>query len=370
MVIDLGWTRAMTSGVISLYMLIYGVSSVLTGSLSDKYGPRFVLAFCTLLVAVGYIMLSGLKNPFQLYIYFGVMVGSGMGAAYILPVAAISKWFTLKKGLALGILSSGVGFGQIIYPPLIRFLISSSGWRVSFIVIGTLIGVLGIPAALLLRNPPSSSAISEQMSAQGANKASFTALESKSDLIVWKIIKTRSFLILLFIFMVLLVGISIIMGHLVAHVEDLRFDPMRAAFIITLIGISGIAGRILIGGAADWLDSKVLLTVCLIVQMLLFFILIFAKQLWLFYLVGACYGLTYGGAIPNIIILTSKYFGTAASGKIFGTLISGAMIGGAAGAPVAGYIYDVTNEYSIAFCIVGILILAASILSIFLKPPQ
>ena len=363
MITDLGWTRAMTAGVVSVYMVVHGVSSVITGSLSDKYGPRLIVGFCTLIVAIGYIMISCVKIPQHLYIYFGLMVGTGMGAAYVPPVAAVTRWFTSRSGLAIGIVASGVGFGQMIYPPLIRYLISSYDWRTAFVIMGVIIGAIGLPAALLLKHPRENSAT------RITKKEQIAMPEFQNGMIARQAVRTLPFLILLYIFMALLFGISTIMSHLVAHLEDLGFDPMRAAFIITLIGAGGIIGRIMIGGVADRVGNKIMLSLCLIIQMLLFFVLIFAEKLWVFYLVGACYGLSYGGSIPNIIILNSKFFGIGSAGKIFGILFFGAMLGGAAGAPIAGYVYDITNKYSVAFFIGGILILIASMLSIIIKPP-
>ncbi len=370
MINDLGWTRAMTSGVISVYMVVHGLSSIITGSLSDKYGPRLIVGFCTLIVALGYILISGIKTSQDLYIYFGLMVGAGMGAAYVPPVAAVTRWFTSRSGLAIGIVGSGVGLGQMIYPPLIRYLISSYGWRTAFVIMGIIIGIIGLPAALLLKHPPKNSAAYAGKDALTTKKERIVMPDCQTDMSARKAIITRPFLMLLYIFMTLLFGISTIMAHLVAHVEDSGFEPMKAAFVITLIGAGGIIGRIVIGGAADRFGSKLTLSTCLAAQMLLFFMLIPAKQLRTFYLIGACYGLSYGGSIPNIIILNSKFFGTYSAGKIFGILFFGAMLGGAVGAPFTGYIYDITDEYSIAFFIGGILILTAYVLSIMIKPPD
>ncbi|MBL0717283.1 MAG: MFS transporter, partial [Desulfosarcina sp.] len=233
----------------------------------------------------------------------------------------------------------------------------------AFVIMGVIIGAIGLPAALLLKHPQENSA------ARITKKKQIAMPEFQDGMIARQAVRTLPFLMLLYIFMALLFGISTIMSHLVAHVEDLGFDPMSAAFIITLIGAGGIIGRIMIGGIADRVGNKIMLSLCLIIQMLLFFVLIFAEKLWTFYLVGACYGLSYGGSIPNIIILNSKFFGIGSAGKIFGILFFGAMFGGAAGAPIAGYVYDITNKYSVAFFIGGILILTASILSIIIKPP-
>ena len=113
-----------------------------------------------------------------------------------------------------------------------------------------------------------------------------------------------------------------------------------------------------------------MLASCMIVQALLLFSLIRAESLWAFYVIAALFGLTYGGAVPAIIMRSSEFFGISSSGTIFGALLCGSTAGAAIGAPFAGYIYDVTNGYSIAFLIGGIVLTVGSVLSFIVRPPK
>ncbi|MCD6295124.1 MAG: MFS transporter [Deltaproteobacteria bacterium] len=367
---SLGWSRATITGVIFVNMTLRGIFSIITGRLSDKYEPRFIVVVSALLVALGYALCFRINAPWQLYTYFGVLVGTGMGAAFVVPVATVTKWFTHNRGLALGIVASGVGVGQMILPPLMRYMITEFGWRTTFAIVGMMVCVVGIPAALLLRNSLHNTVYPTRGKVRGDKTKSDGIAKFQSNWSVTGAIKTSSFYFLLFIFISISFGVVIITSHLAAHVEDIGFDPLRAAFVLTLIGIGGIFGRILIGKACDKIGSNIMLTSCEIVQALLLFSLIQAESLWAFYVIATLFGLTYGGAVPALVMRISEFFGVSSSGAIFGTLIFGATAGAAIGAPFAGYIYDVTGNYAIAFLTGGIVLTVGSGLSFIAKPPK
>jgi len=367
---SLGWSRATTTGVVFVYMVIHGIFSIITGRLTDRYGPRFIIAISALFVSLGYGLSFGINAPWHLYTYFGILVGIGMGAAFVVPVSTVTRWFTYNRGLALGIVSAGVGTGQMILPPLMRYVILEYGWRTSFAVMGIMVFAVGIPAALLLRNPSRNMVYLPNCKAHGARINNESIKKSHDDWSITEAIRTSSFHLLLCIFIALIFGVVIITSHLVAHVEDIGIEPLQAAYILTLIGGSGILGRIIIGRACDKIGSKAILASCMIVQALLLFSLIRAENLWAFYVIAMLFGFTYGGALPTIIMINAEFFGISSSGTIFGALLCGSAAGAAIGAPFAGYIYDVTGGYSIAFLIGGIVLAAGTVLSFIIKPPE
>ncbi len=358
---DLGWSRMMLSGVISLYMICHGFFGVIMGNLSDRYGPRWIAAISVVFVALGYCLIATVTTPLSLYIYFGIVVGIGMGGAYVPPISTVTKWFTIRSGIALGIVMAGVGVGQILMPPLIRYLINIYGWRNSFFIMGLIVLVIGFPAAMFLRRPPMKPEPESNIKEN---------LNQDHDYSVMEAIRTPSFFILLSLFIALVFGVIIIMTHLVSHVIDCGFDKVAAAFVVTIIGASGIVGRIIMGGFSDRFGTKMSLPLCLLLQAILLFNLVVFKSLGSFYLIAALYGLGYGGTLPIIIKMSSEFYGITSSGTILGILIFGATSVGALGAPLAGRIYDVTGNYSIAFLIGGIVLSMAVIMSLFLNGPK
>ncbi|MDY7035270.1 MAG: MFS transporter [Thermodesulfobacteriota bacterium] len=370
MLAELSWSRARTTGAVSVYMIVHGAFGIIMGVLSDKYGPRLVVVISCLTVALGYSLISRITSPWHLYLFFGVFVGIGMGAAYVPPISTVTRWFTAKRGLALGVMAAGVGVGQMILPPLMRHLITLVGWRSSFIIVGAMIILVGLPSALLLKDPPDNADFQPNGEFEEEKKSNESMDEYQIHFSLREAIRTLSFTLLLFIFISLVFGLSIVLSHLVAHLEDIGIDPVTAAFVISIIGVTGIFGRIIIGGAADRFGSKTMLPACLMLQAVLIFFLIWAKDLWHFYTIASLFGLSYGGTLPLILKISSEYFGVISIGTIFGFLIFGGTSGGAVGAPIAGYVYDITGNYSIAFLLGAIVIAGASILCIIIKPPK
>ncbi len=368
--LTLGWSRATITGVIFVQMVLRGIFSIITGRLTDRYGPRAIVVVSTLFVVLGYALCFRINAPWHLYTYFGILVGIGMGAAFVVPVTVVTRWFNYNRGLALGIVSSGVGVGQVILPPLMRYIIMEFGWRASFAIMGVMVCVVGIPSALLLKNSTRYMVYPPNGKDHGNRTKSGGITESQGNWSVTDAIKTSSFNLLLCTFIALTFGVVIIMSHLAAHVEDTGIDPLRAAFVLTLIGVGGILGRIMIGRACDGIGSKIMLTSCIIVQAFLMFSLIRAENLWAFYTIATLFGLTYGGAVPCFVMMNAEFFGLTSSGAIFGTLFCGATASAAIGAPLAGYIHDVTGSYAIAFLTGGIVLTVGAVLIFIVKPPQ
>ncbi|MBT4512741.1 MAG: MFS transporter [Chloroflexi bacterium] len=357
---DLGWSRATYSGAAALYLIIHGIFAIIMGRICDKYGPRWIVASGVCLIAIGYGLISQVNAAWQFYIYLGLMVGIGMGAAYVPPLATVAKWFDARRGLALGVVAAGVGVGQIILPPLLKYFITEFGWRDSVAIMAVIICVLGIPAAFLMRNPPNEISQMNNMNAKG----------TQSDWSVKEAIQTPSFWFLLAIFAALVFGTNLVMAHLVAHVEDNGFDPVPAGAVLSFIGGAGIAGRIISGGAADRIRNRVTVAVCLGLQIIVFTLLIWIDDLPSFYVIGVLYGLGYGGTLPLIVKMSSEFFGTTSGATIFGIMLAGASVSGALGALSGGLIYGDTEEYTLAFIIAGAIIVMASVINLVLKPPE
>lgn len=357
---DLGWSRAIYSGAAAFYLIIHGIFAIIMGRICDKYGPRWVVASGTLLIAIGYGLISQVNAAWQFYIYLGLMVGIGMGAAYVPPLTTVAKWFNARRGLALGVVAAGVGVGQIILPPLLKYFITEFGWRDSVAIMAAITCALGIPAAFLMKNPPN----------EISQPNNLTTTSNQIDWSVKEAIKTSSFWFLLSVFAALVFGTNLVMAHLVAHVEDNGFDPVPAGAVLSFIGGAGIAGRIISGGVADRIGNRVTAAACLGLQIIVFTLLIWIDDLPSFYIIGVLYGLGYGGTLPLIVKMSSEFFGTTSGATIFGIILAGASVSGALGALSGGLIYGDTEEYTLAFIIAGAIIVMASVINLLLKPPE
>ncbi|GAH36150.1 unnamed protein product, partial [marine sediment metagenome] len=136
LLIEFGWTRAMISGAFSLSFLILGFISIIVGGLNDRLGPRMIMVVCGLFLGSGYLLMSQLNTIWQLYLFYGVIVGIGMSGMDVLSLSTIARWFVRRRGMMSGIVKAGAGIGMAIMPPIANWLISSYGWRTSYFIVG------------------------------------------------------------------------------------------------------------------------------------------------------------------------------------------------------------------------------------------
>ena len=151
---DFGWTRAAISLVPSINLLVTCLCFPLAGWLSDTHGPRAVVAVGGLFSALGLALASRLGAPWQLYVYYSVMVGIGVAFASTPATATVTRWFERRRGLALGIVQTGTAMGTMALAPLAGYLISAHGWRTSYLVIGLLTSLVVVAALWLRKQPP------------------------------------------------------------------------------------------------------------------------------------------------------------------------------------------------------------------------
>ncbi|MGH7276043.1 MAG: MFS transporter, partial [Candidatus Rokuibacteriota bacterium] len=149
------WSRSDISVIALINWLAMGVGSFVWGTLSDRFGGRLVAAAGGFILGLGLVLSSQVGSLGQLYVTFGVLVGFSVGAFYAPLTSTATKWFTTNRGLAVGIVSAGIGLGTFLVAPLTRWLTSQWDWRVAMLVLGDLAWLIIIPVALLIRNAPS-----------------------------------------------------------------------------------------------------------------------------------------------------------------------------------------------------------------------
>ncbi|MCJ7596943.1 MAG: MFS transporter, partial [Desulfobacterales bacterium] len=151
---DFQMTRAATSGVFSLYMILSCLIAIVGGWALDRYGPRKIGIFMGTFTGLGLIWTSQARAPWQLLITYSLFLSLGTGAVYGVVNSTTSRWFVARRGIAVGITSAGGGMGAIIFAPFATYLISNFDWRTAFIVIGLMSGIGMIAASLILIKEP------------------------------------------------------------------------------------------------------------------------------------------------------------------------------------------------------------------------
>ena len=356
-------TRAATSTIFSLYMLLGCLFAFLGGWALDRYGPRIVVLLMGLFTGLSLLLTSQTSSLWQLFITYSLLFAIGSGALYAVMVSTVSRWFDKKRGLALGISVSGAGFGTAVVAPFATYLISNFGWRMAYLVIGAIVWLIMIPLSRLLKKDPYEiGALPDGVKSHSENIKNEEESIQPTDLSLLQAFRTRSFWFLLFIWLFFASSLFLVMTHLVPHVTDIGFSTGEAAAVFSLMGGTAMAGRIIMGIVSDRIGRKVTAVICGLLQAGAMLWLIWAQELWMFYLFALAYGFAYGGIVPSIGALAGDAFGLRQIGLIMGALEVGLGIGAAIGPAIGGLIFDVSHSYFMAFLVIAVAMLIATLL--------
>lgn len=361
---EFNWTSTQISLAFTLYMVVHGLFYIIAGKINDKFGPRIMVTICGFFFGAGYLLMSRINALWQLYILYGLILAIGTSGSFVPLLSTVNRWFVKKRSLMTGICAAGVGVGSMIVSPVASKLISVSGWRHSFVIIGAVSLVLIVAIAQLLKRNPADitqskydTDQSEKMVAKSQSK-SFSLRQT-----VW----TSQFWILSTAFFGFGFCLQSVMVHIVPYAINMGISLIEASILITLIGGTSIAGRVIIGTAADRIGNKPVTVFSFIMMTLAVCILILSKQIWMFYLFAFVFGFGYGGLGTMPSLLVADLFGLYNHGLIFGILVFIITIGGGIGPLVAGYIFDLSGSYYILPLVLLVVSTTSSILISLLK---
>ena len=361
---EFGWTRTLISGAYSLAVIIIGGLGMIMGGLSDRFGPRIILTLCGFFSGLGYLLMSQMTTLWQLYLFYGVLIAVGLSGTFAPLASAVARRFTHRRGLMTGTFISGVGIGTIFMPLLASQLIATYSWRTSFFIIGIISLVLIPLSAQFLKGHSGQREQIPHIESEyegGLNSAAGRFSTQQA-------IRTRQFWILFTMSLCIGFTIQVTMVHLVSHTTDIGIPTIAAVGNLAIIGALGIIGRLVTGVTSDRIGVKLSISSSFILLSAALFWLLAVKELWMFYLFTVIFGFGYGGLTLTSALIAPKLFGLSALGAILGTVSFGYFIGAAIGPILAGRIFDITNNYYLAFLVCALLSAAGLVLTLLLKP--
>lgn len=363
---EFSWSSALTSGAYSFAYLLYGFLSIASGRLTDKLGPKIVLIGCGLLTGLGYLLMSQVSSVWQLYLFYGVIVGAGISGVDAPILSTVARWFVKKRGMVTGITKAGVGVGTLIIPLLASWLISNYGWRNAYVVFGILCLVGIVSVALLFKREPAETGQLPDGVVKMEETASNIAARQFS---LREVLNTRQFWLFSATWFFLSFCTQVVMLHIAPHIISLGISSTVAATILGTIGGVSIFGRIGMGGVSDRLGNKKTFIMALSFLTAALILVQFAREVWMFYLFAALYGIAHGALFTVVSPMLAELFGLKSLGATFGAIIFVSTIGGAIGPVLSGRMFDLTGSYRPGFLISLVLSIIAITLMFFLKPP-
>ncbi len=366
---EFGVTRAATSAVASVSLLLFAFSQPVIGSLLDRFGGRLVIGGSLLVIGLGSI-LSGMATQFwQFFILFGIVGGIASGGAGLTSGSIVAiRWFTERRGQAIGIASSGFSAGQLIFYPLISLLFTWYGWRQTYIILGVFVSVLVVPAVTwFLRNDPADLGLQPYggLPAQGpAGAGGQPSAAPQRAVPMAEVVRSMDFWWLaLGYFVCGYTSAGLAQAHLIPYWVEHGFHEVQAANAMSLVGAMNVVGTILSGRLCDRFGNRVPLSIYYFVRGLAILFLLTVRDGLSVSIFALIFGLSYIATVPPTSGLCADLFGKASMGRVYGWVTCSHQIGGAMGAYLSGYLYVQSGSYAGAFTAAAALCFAAAAMS-------
>jgi len=333
---DFGVARAEASLPYTLAMMGFGVGGIVMGRIADRLGILAAVFLGACCLAGGYIA-AGLAPTLWVFALAHALIGFGASATFGPLMADISYWFTRRRGIAIAISSSGNYLAGAVWPPLLNYFVSTSGWRPTHFGIGIFCLCAMLPLLLVLRR---------RAPAQEAAAGAFTAGSKGAQLGI----SPNTLQALLCIAGVsCCVAMSMPQVHIVAYCNDLGYGVARGAEMLSVMLGLGIVSRVASGFIADKIGGVLTLLIGSMLQGVALFLYLWFDGLTSLFVISALFGLFQGGIVPMYAIIVREYFSPQEAGTRVGIVLMATLVGMAFGGWVSGLIFDLTGSYQAAF---------------------
>jgi MFS family permease len=372
----LGWGRDATAIGISCTFVVGGLASPFVGKLLPHFGPKKIIIAGALLMSLSFLAFSLMTSLWQFYLICSALA-VGLSCTGTMPASyVISDWFQRKRGRATGVMMIGVGLGGLIFAPLTSRLIHLFDLEKTFIAYAVLISAVIIPATLIIirRRPVELGVLPDgdlnNMNQHDEKTPPQTKLAANASWSFKNAVRTRTFWAIGFAFILATFGQTPILIHQVAYFQDIGISPEKAAGALGLCAMLGIGGKLSFGAMADRYPVRYAMMACFGLQFFGTLLLLKTPALGSPFWFVLIWGFAMGGVITLEPLIVAECFGLESFGIILGMLYVLTTIGGSAGAPFAGYVFETCQSYSGAFILFAVTYFFATALCLFAVPPR
>ena len=338
---EFAWDRGSTALGYSLSWLCFVVFAPIAGHLSDRWGPRAIVAGGGLILGLALGLTAQATSLGPYYVWFGVLGAAGMACMLIPSTTIVTRWFMQSRGTAMGILSTGGPGSAVVFYPVNAWLIATLGWRNALIAFGAIIAVATVALALLYREPRDDAprAVDDKVH-RTADAASLRAALRNSRLWAAFIMTALG-----------VIGFQIMATHQVAHAVDRGFRHETVVWLFSFGAACMMAGNLFGGWLSDRFGRGWVFTIGTVVAMagIGCFAFVGGPQHVLLVLIYIASGFGFGMRIAQLSAIPADVFGGPRLGAILGVVQAGGGLGGAIGPFLGGWLFDVTGSYRVAF---------------------
>jgi predicted MFS family arabinose efflux permease len=318
---------------------------------------------------VGALGSALIVSLWQLYATVGVILAIGGGAASTgVAAALVTRWFDVRRGLALGIAGGAMAAGQLLVVPLAMWLTVQWGWRTAFVALGVIFLALVLPIVLaLIRNNPQDVGLTPYGAAPGARPAA-GGVQPSERTSLREAVGTAPFWLLVGSFWVCgYTSSGLVLTHLIPHATEHGFHGGQAAQALGVMGAFNIVGTIASGWICDRFGQRAPLAAFYGLRGLSLIFLPYVGTLPGLFAWAVVFGLNYISTVPATTALTAKIYGRYSVGELSGWIFLSHQIGSAVGAFAGGYLYDRHGDYTVAFHSAALVAFAATLMVLAIR---
>ena len=369
---EFGWETGSISGALGLRLVLFGLVAPFAASFISRYGIQRMVGLALALVVAGVGLATVMTELWQLWVTWGVMVGLGTGTtALVLSATVASRWFTARRGLVVGMLTAANATGQLLFLPLVAWMVEHVGWRMAVLPPVLACGLAWILMLLFARDypaqlglPPYGEAAVIPIPARPVGNPFARSIE-----VLFAASRVPMFWLLFGTFFVC--GLStngLIQSHFIPLCHDYGMEAVAAAGVLAMMGAFDFVGTIASGWLSDRYDNRHLLFMYYGLRGLSLMALPYTHfSFFGLSLFAVFYGLDWIATVPPTVRLAGTTFGREMAPLVFGWVFTAHQLGAAVAATGAGVIRDGTGTYLPAFFFSGAMCIAAAVAVIWVR---
>lgn len=369
------WSRSVTSLAVGVNLFLYGLIGPFAAAMMDKFGIRRVMLAAIILAGGGAAATLLMQRSWEFVAFWGILVGAGTGVtANVLAAMIVSRWFTARRGLVMGLLTAAAAGGQLLFLPLLANFATQYGWRsVSLTIAGVTVALLPV-VGFFMRNRPEDVGLApygELPSASAARPPAAAPLAAAFEALGTGL-RSRDFLLLATTFFICGGSTNGLIGtHLIPACIDNGLPEVTGAGLLAFMAIFNFIGTTGSGWLSDRMDSRILLSVYYGLRGLSLLYLPYSfDSLYGMSIFAVFYGLDWIATVPPTVRLTANAFGKEKTAVMYGWINVCHSLGGASAAFLAGVLRMDFGSYVMPFMSAGALCLIAAGMVLLIGGPE
>lgn len=341
---DTGWSESRIQLIFAIYIFTYSTLSAVSGALTDRFGPRVVVASGAVVLTLGYLIWSQADSLWMVMLGLGVVAPIGMSASWVPCNATVVRWFVERRGMALAITTAGGSLANILVPPLAAAMVEAWGWRAALASMASIGGLVMLASSrFFLRDPESHGQVPDGVARGDEVSGPVEGVSPATAM------RTAAYWLVLGMYALTFLVVFVPFVHINQFASDLGVGAVTSATVISAIGIGGLIGRLCAGPLSDRFGRRPVAIAAFALETAAFIAIALAGGLAVLYPAAIAFGVAYGGSVTLLPALVGDYFGRAHAGTIVGRIFATAGSLAAIGPYVAQLLVDASGSYRVAF---------------------